>query len=134
MNFAIFWGAGVALVGLGMLITGSASINEGWIVLSKRQARIAGAATMVFGLFVVSSNLLVETGWFETREIAMGVFFVFFVAVAVLATIMSAVQLVRWARDGEGAGEVRRRALMAALVLVFQTGFLVFVGIMFAPL
>ena len=125
MNFAILWGAGVALISLGMLITGSASINEGWI---------AGAATMVFGLFVLSSNLLVETGWFETREIAMGVFFVFFVAVAVLATIMSAVQLVRWARDGEGAGEVRRRALMAALVLVFQTGFLLFVGIMFATL
>jgi hypothetical protein len=41
-----FW----TLVGLVMLITGSASINEGWIVLSERHARILGAATVVLGL------------------------------------------------------------------------------------
>ena len=125
-----FW----ALVGLVMLITGSASINEGWIVLSGRKARILGAATIVLGLVVVSIDVLAGTGGFEAGERAIGGFFVFFVAVAVLATIMTGVQLVGWARSGEGAGEVRRRTLMAALVLVFQTGFLVFVGIMFTTL
>jgi ABC-type amino acid transport system permease subunit len=59
---------------------------------------------------------------------------VFFVAVAVLATIMSAVQLVRWARDGEGAGEIRKRAWTVAVVLMFQTAFLVFIGVMFTTL
>ena len=132
MTFAIFWGAGVALIGLGMLITGSASINEGWIVLSKRQARIAGAASMVLGLCVVSGNVLVETGWFEAREIVTGVFLVFFVMVAVLASIMTGVQLVGWVRTGEGVGEVRKRALIAGFVLVFQLGFLIFVGMMLA--
>jgi hypothetical protein len=133
MGFIIvggFW----ALFGLGMLITGSASINEGWIVLSKRHARIAGAATMVLGLILVSIGIFPRPEWFEPREVALGGFFVFFVVVAVLATIMSAVQLVRWARDGEGAGEVRKRALTVAIVLVFQTAFLVFVGIMFTTL
>jgi hypothetical protein len=121
-----FW----ALVGLVMLITGSASINEGWIELSGRKARILGAATIVLGSVMVAIDVLARTGRFEAGERALGGFFVFFVAVAVLATIMTAVQLVGWAR----AGEVRRRALMAALVLVFQTGFLVFVGIMFTTL
>ncbi len=125
-----FW----ALVGLVMLITGSASINEGWIVLSERQARIFGAATIVLGSVMVSIGFLVGTRRFEVGERAIGGFFVFFVAVAVLATIMSAVQLVGWARSGEGAGEVRRRTLMAALVLVIQTGFLIFIGIMFTTL
>ena len=115
-----------------MLITGSASINEGWIVLSKRQARILGASTIVLGLVIVSISVLVGTGRFEGGDIAWGVFFVFFVAVSVLAPIMSAVRLVGWARAGEGTGEIRRRALMAGLVLVFQSGFLIFVGIMLA--
>jgi len=96
------FGGDWVLFGLVVLVTGSASINEGWIVLSKRQAQIAGAASMVFGLFVVSSNVLVETGRFEPGEIALGVFFVFFVGVAVLASVMSAVQLVRWARSEGG--------------------------------
>jgi hypothetical protein len=122
------------LFGFLVLVTGSASINEGWIVLSKRQARIAGAVAMVFGLFVVSSNVLVETGRFKPREIALGTVFVFFVAVSVLATIMSAMRLVGWARSGEGAGDIRRRALIAAFVLVFQLAFLSFVGIMFTTL
>jgi hypothetical protein len=125
-----FW----ALVGLVMLITGSASINDGWIVFSERHARIFGAATIVVGLVIVSICVLVGTGLVERREIALGGFFVFFVVVAVLATIMSAVQLVRWARDGEGAGGVRKRALTVALVLVFQTAFLVFVGVAFTTL
>jgi hypothetical membrane protein len=126
-----FW----ALFGLGMLITGSGSINLGVIIfLSKRQARIAGAATMVLGLIIVSIGIFPRPEWFEPREVALGGFFVFFVVVAVLATIMSAVQLVRWARDGEGAGEVRKRAYTVALVLVFQTAFLVFVGVMFTTL
>ena len=63
-------------------------------------------------------------------DMATGGFFVFFVAVAMLATIMSAVQLVGWAR----AGEVRKRTLIAAFVLVFQLAFLIFVGIMFTTL
>ena len=121
------------LFGLLVLVTGSASINEGWIVLSKRQARIAGAAAMVFGLVVVSIRLLVRTGRFE-GEIAMGGFFVFFVVVSVLATIMSAVQLVRWARAGEEVSEVRKRAVIVAFVLVVQSGFLVLVGIIFTTL
>ena len=125
-----FW----ALCGLFALITGSASIGEDFILLTKRQARIAGAATIVLGLIIVSISVLVGTGRFEGREIAMGGFFVFFVAVSVLATIMSAVQLVGWARSGEGAGGVRRRALIVGFVLVFQTGFLIFVGVMFTTL
>ena len=64
----------------------------------------------------------------------MGVFFVFFVAVAVLATIMTGMQLVGWARAGERTSEVRGRVVIAALVLVFQTGFLIFVGITFTTL
>ena len=125
-----FW----ALVGLVMLITGSASINDGWIVLSKRHARIFGAATIVLGLVIVSISVLVGTGHFEGRGIALSGFFVFFLVVAVLATIMSAVQLVGWARDGEGAGEVRKRTLTVAFVLVFQTAVLIFVGIMLTTL
>jgi hypothetical protein len=125
-----FW----ALVGLVMLITGSASINEGWIVLSERQARIFGAATIVLGSVMVSIGFLVGTRRFEAGERAIGGFFVFFVAVAVLATIMSAVQLVGWARSGAGAGEVQRRAVIVALVLVIQLAFLIFVGIMFTTL
>ena len=99
-----FW----ALVGLGMLIARSASINEGWIVLSERQARIAGAATMVLGLGMVSIGILTRTGRFEgwdiaiRRDMAIGGFFVFFVAVSVLATIMSAVQLVGGRRPARG--------------------------------
>src|SRR5215211_106 len=89
-----FWGlvmGGWALLwGVIVLVTGSASINEGWIVLSKRQARIAGAATMVLGLVIVSIGILLEMGRFEPGEIALGVFFLFFVAVALLATIMTA--------------------------------------------
>ncbi len=131
----IFLGAFWALCGLGMLITGSASISIFvYTELSKRHARIAGAGTIVLGLVIVSISVLVGTGRVEGREIALGVFFVFFVVVAVLAKIMSAVQLVRWARDGEGAGEVRKRAWTVALVLVFQTAFLVFIGIMFTTL
>jgi hypothetical protein len=127
-------GGFLALVGLGMLVTGSASINDGCIVLSRRQARIFGAATMVLGLVMVSIGFLARTERFEGSEIAIGVFFVFFVAVAVLATIMSAVQLVGWARAGEGSGKVRRRALIVGFVLVFQLAFLIFVGIMFTTL
>ena len=117
-----------------MLITGSGSINEGWIVLSERQARIFGAATIVLGSVMVSIDVLARTERFEAGETAIGGFFVFFVAVAVLTTIMSAVQLVGWARSGEGAGEIRKRVLIAAFVLVFQTGFQIFVGIMFTTL
>lgn len=47
------------------MVTGSVSINSGFIVLSKRQARILGAAMMVFGLVVVSRGVLVGTGGFE---------------------------------------------------------------------
>jgi hypothetical protein len=131
-----FW----ALVGLVMLITGSASINDGWIVLSERHARIFGAATIVLGVVIVSISVLVGTGRFEEwdiairREVAISGFFVFFVGVSLLATIMSAVQLVRWAKDGEKAGEVRKRALIVAFVLMFQTAFLVFVGVIFTTL
>jgi hypothetical protein len=64
----------------------------------------------------------------------MGGFFVFFVVVAVLGTIISAVQLVRWARAGEAACEVRKRAFTVALVLVFQTAFLISLGVMFTSL
>jgi hypothetical protein len=117
-----------------MLLTGKASINEGWITLSRRKARVFGAATVVLGLVLVSIGVLVGTEWFEAGEIAMGGFFVFFVAVAMLASIMSAVQLVGWARAGEGAGEARRRTLIVASVLVVQLGFLIFVGIMLATL
>jgi hypothetical protein len=52
---------------------------------------------------------------------AIGGYFLFFVLVSVMATVMSAVQLVGWARTGEGTDEVRRRALIAAFLLVFQT-------------
>jgi hypothetical protein len=117
-------GGFLALVGLGMLVTGSASINDGCIVLSRREARIFGAATMVLGLVMVSIGILARTERFEGSEIAIGVFFVFFVAV----------QLVGWARAGEGSGKVRRRALIVGFVLVFQLAFLIFVGIMFTTL
>ena len=62
----------------------------------------------------------------------IGEFFVVFFAVVVLASIMPAVQLRRWARTGEGADEIRRRTLIVAFVLVVQLGFLPFIGIMLA--
>jgi hypothetical protein len=93
-----FW----ALFGLGALITGSASIGEDFILLSKHHARILGAATMVLGLVMVSLGVLAETGPFEPREIALGTFLVFFATVTVLFVIMAAVKLIRWARAGGG--------------------------------
>ena len=133
MSFTLVGGIWT-LFGLGMLVTGSVSIPALGIVFSKRHARIVGAATTVSGLIIVSIGIVPRPEWFEPREVALGGFFVFFVAVSVLATVMSAVQLVGWARSGEGAGEVRKRALMTALVLVFQTGFLIFIGVMFTTL
>jgi hypothetical protein len=117
-----------------MLTTGSTSIGENLILLSRRHARILGAAAVVSRLVIASIGVLEETGRFEAREIAMGGFFAFFVAVGVLGTITTVVQLVGWARAGEGADEVRKRALIGAFVLVFQLAFLIFVGIMFTTL
>jgi hypothetical protein len=82
-----------------MLTTGSTSIGENLILLSRRHARILGAAAVVSRLVIASIGVLEETGRFEAREIAMGGFFAFFVAVGVLGTIMTVVQLVGWARE-----------------------------------
>ena len=99
----IFVGTFWALVGLVMLITGSASINGDWIVLSGRPARICGATTIVLGLVVMSGNVLLDAvrlfvERFLTREIALGAFFVFFVMVTVLFVTTATVRLVKWAR------------------------------------
>ena len=100
----IFVGAFWTLVGLVMLITGSASINEGWIVLSERHARIFGAATMVLGVLVMSGNVLLDAlrtvaERFVTREVILGAFFI---ATTALFVIMASVMLIRWARAGGG--------------------------------
>ena len=116
------------------MVTGSVSINSGFIVLSKRQARILWTAIMVLGLVIVSRDISLETRRFGEEEMALSGFFVFFVAMVMLTSIMTAVQLVRWTRAGEGGSEVRRRALFSGFVFVFQLAILIGVVVVFATL